>query len=70
MTPAKVRGERKKIERRIKDNERELAIIKADLAHLQSVCEHPAPREWSKTCYDGSTDNYWICDDCGKTKYS
>ena len=65
-TPNKIRSERQKIERRIKDNERELAIIKADLTYLQSICEHPTPREWTKTCYDGSTDHYWVCDDCGK----
>jgi hypothetical protein len=70
MNQANVRKKRRQILQRIKDRQLEVDKAKMDLCHLQDTCEHPKARSWSKTCYDGSTDHYWVCDDCGKMKTS
>jgi hypothetical protein len=40
-------------------------ILKAELAFLQSVCDHPNKRSWTHHDYGGGSDYHEACDDCG-----
>lgn len=65
MTPAQVRREVKKCQSKIKELKNLLAISEYSLKNVQDNCPHKNVREWTHCCYDGSTDYYWTCDDCG-----
>lgn len=60
MTPTQIRAKRKKLEKQMKDLDRQIEHIRVEMGALSSECEHP--NEYATSCMG---DPGTHCPDCG-----